>query len=390
MNHEQELVSRALELTPLLERNASRTEADRRIPEQNMQALETAGLMDLLLPKRFGGQGASMKTALTISAVLAKACPSTSWVQTLMNVSAWFATRASHRVQDEIFHQAVRPRLCGSLAPNKIIQRVEGGYVISGQWDFTSGCWHANWCICGVPILDDEGKSVESGWAFIPMSDLEIEDTWYAAGMKGTGSHCVRAENLFVPNHRVMSLRGEHADEDWAARFTPEPCDLWPLKPVLVLVLIGPVLGTAEGALAVVIRDAHTRGIKYTIYRRRSDSAVVQHDIAKAATLIDTARLHILRAAADVDNTAVGIEMDYVTRARVRADCGHASQAARDAVELLVSISGGSAFKDSNPVQRFWRDIGVASRHSALTTTTNFEIYGRALLGLSDNITTVV
>jgi 3-hydroxy-9,10-secoandrosta-1,3,5(10)-triene-9,17-dione monooxygenase len=144
MNHEQYLISQATELAPLLERNASRTESDRRIAEENIRALERAGLMDLLIPKRLGGQGVTMKTSLAISAALAKACPSTSWVQTLMNVSAWFATRASHRVQEEIFGQPGRPRLCGSLAPNKIIQRVEGGYLISGEWDFTSGCWHSN------------------------------------------------------------------------------------------------------------------------------------------------------------------------------------------------------------------------------------------------------
>jgi 3-hydroxy-9,10-secoandrosta-1,3,5(10)-triene-9,17-dione monooxygenase len=390
MYHEKEFIRRAAALRPLLEQNAARTEAERRIPQEIINALEDAGLFELMVPRRFGGHAVSMETVLRVSAELAKGCPSTSWVQTLMGVSSWFATRSSQKLQEDVFHKTIKPRLCGGLMPSCDLQAVDGGALVTGRWDFTSGCWHSNWCICGVPILNRGVKTDESGWAFIPMSDLAIEDTWLAAGMKGTGSNTVVAENLFVPAHRLMTLRGEHADGDWVQRYEPEPCDYWPLMSVLVLVLIGPVLGAAEGAFDAVVGGALQRGIKYTVYHRRSDSAVVQHDIANAAMMIDTARFHVFRAVADVDRAGAGIQPDYVTRARLRADCGYAARAASEAVNLLMSVAGGSAFKESNPVQRFWRDVNVAGRHSALVTATGLEIYGRALLGLKDNITRVV
>jgi 3-hydroxy-9,10-secoandrosta-1,3,5(10)-triene-9,17-dione monooxygenase len=390
MYNGEEFIRRATALRPLLEQNAALTEAERRIPQEIIQALENAGLFELMVPKRFRGHGLSMESVLRVSAELAKGCPSTSWVQTLMNVSAWFATRAAHRLQKDIFSKTIRPRLCGGLMPSCDLQPVDGGVLVTGRWDFTSGCWHSNWCICGIPILNGGVRTDESGWAFIPMSDLTIEDTWFAAGMKGTGSNTVVANKLFVPSHRLMSLRGEHADTDWAARYEPEPCDFWPLMSVLVLVLIGPVLGAAEAALEAVITGAHQRGIKYTIYHRRSESAVVQHDIADAAMMIDTARFHTFRAAADVDRAGAGMQPDYVTRARLRADCGYAARVLCDAVNLLASIAGGSAFKEANPVQRYWRDVNVAGRHSALITATGLEIYGRALLGVEGNITRVV
>jgi 3-hydroxy-9,10-secoandrosta-1,3,5(10)-triene-9,17-dione monooxygenase len=390
MHSEEEFIQRAAALRPLLEQNAARTEAERRITEEVIEALEDTGLFELMVPRRFGGHAVSMETVLRVSAELAKACPSTSWVQTLMNVSSWFATRSAHQLQEDIFRKTVKPRLCGGLMPSCDLQPVNGGVLVTGRWDFTSGCWHSNWCICGVPILKDGVRTDESGWAFIPMSDLTIEDTWFAAGMKGTGSNTVVADNLFVPAHRLMLLRGEHVDDNWAERYQPEPCDYWPLMSVLVLVLIGPVLGAAEGAFEAVVGSALQRGIKYTVYHRRSDSAVVQHEIAEAAMMIDTARFHIFRAAADVDHAGAGIQPDYRTRARLRADCGYASRAACDAVNLLVSIAGGSAFKEANPVQRYWRDVNVAGRHSALIPATGLEIYGRALLGLESNITRVV
>jgi len=385
-----ELIARAAELRPLLAKNAARCEAERRIVAENIDALEEAGLMELMLPKRFGGQGETMESMLRVAAELARGCPSTAWVQTVMNISAWFATRASWRAQQEILDGGSRPRLCGSLEPTRTIRAVKDGAVVSGRWDFTSGCWHSNWCICGIPILDAEGKPSDSGWAFIPMDQLRIEDTWHAAGMKGTGSCVVVADEVFVPSHRLMSLRGEHVDEAWKTRHRPEPCDYWPLKPVLVLGLIGPILGIAEGALEAVAAQAHQRGIKYTVYARKSDSPVVQHHFARAALMVDTARFHIMRAAADVDRTGGGIEMDALTRARIRGDSGYASEIAREAVELLVSITGGSAFPESNPIQRYWRDIGSASRHASLTAMTDFEIYGRTLLGRDSNITHIV
>lgn len=116
MHSEEELVSRAIELCPLLERNAARTEAARRVVEENMRALEAAGLTDLTLPRRLGEQGASMETMLKVSAELGKGCPSTAWVQTLMNLSAWFATRASSEAQKEIFAGGARPRPPFTLA----------------------------------------------------------------------------------------------------------------------------------------------------------------------------------------------------------------------------------------------------------------------------------
>jgi alkylation response protein AidB-like acyl-CoA dehydrogenase len=389
--NDQEVVSRAAKLRPLLERNAAQSEADRRLAEGNVRALDEAGLMELMLPRRFGGQGASMAAMLRASAELAKGCPSTAWVHAVMNISAWFATRSSARLQQDIFRDTVKPRLCGSLEPTKTFRSAEGGAIVSGQWDFTSGCWHSNWCICGVPLPDAAGSLTDVGWAFIPMHQLKIVDSWHAAGMKGTGSCIVVADELFVPSHRLMSLRGEHVDEDWMmAGKQPERCDFWPLKPVLVLGLMGPILGMAEGALEAVAEQTHKRGIKYTVYSRKSDSPVVQHHFAKASLMVDSARFHVFRAAADVDRAGEGIEMDPMVRARVRGDCGYASDLAREAVELLVSIAGGTAFPESGQIQRYWRDIGVSSRHASLTAMTDFEIYGRALLGRESNITHIV
>ena len=86
----------------------------------------------MMVPRRFGGHAVSMETVLRVSAELAKGCPSTSWVQTLMNVSSWFATRSAHRLQEDIFNKTVKPRLCGGLMPSCDLQAVHGGLRVTG------------------------------------------------------------------------------------------------------------------------------------------------------------------------------------------------------------------------------------------------------------------
>jgi 3-hydroxy-9,10-secoandrosta-1,3,5(10)-triene-9,17-dione monooxygenase len=83
---------------------------------------------------------------------------------------------------------------------------------------------------------------------------------------------------------------------------------------------------------------------------------------------------------------AAGTCPDLAARARMRMNCRRTAHCAREAVNLLVSASGGSAFGESNPLQRIWRDINTSSLHGILTHRTNLEMYGRILLGLPQHL----
>jgi len=162
------------------------------------------------------------------------------------------------------------------------------------------------------------------------------------------------------------------------------------VMPVLAIDLVGPIIGAAEAALEAVANGASERGITYTTYARQSDSSVVHRNLGEAALRIDAARLHALRAAADIDaGASADRQMDFSTRARVRADAAWTGKLLRDSIDQLASIAGAGAFADSHPVQRLWRDANVASRHAALAIGACLEIYGRALLGV-DNITAMI
>jgi alkylation response protein AidB-like acyl-CoA dehydrogenase len=155
--------------------------------------------------------------------------------------------------------------------------------------------------------------------------------------------------------------------------------------------LIGPQLGLAQAALDYVIEKAHKRGVTYTVYEQQVDSPTFQLAVARAANLVDSAHLHAYRAAADIDDAArAGRWPDYAARARVRMDTGYTAETAREAIRILCSAHGAASFADASPLQRWWRDSEVASRHGVVHPDISAEVYGRALLGFTEGVTPLV
>ena len=131
----EELVRRARELQPLLRKNAVQTDKERRAAEEDVLAIEAAGLLRIMQPRRYGGFGATVRTHVEVTATLAEACPGTAWVQNLIGVCNWFASLLPERTQDEIFKDNPLARVAGVFTPSTQTHRkeVEGGLVLSGK-----------------------------------------------------------------------------------------------------------------------------------------------------------------------------------------------------------------------------------------------------------------
>lgn len=386
-----ELVARAAALVPLLRENAQQSEQDRRVAQANIDALEEAGLLRLAKPKRFGGYEADFATFLRVGEELARGDGSTAWVTTLMNVCSWMVGLFPEQAQRDVFEADPEARVCGVLAPTATSTYAEGGLIVTGRWGFASGSAHAQWAGMGIPIVDAEGNVVDQGMALIPLSDMSLEDTWFVAGMKGTASNTLVAEEVFVPAHRIVSVPqlvvGERPNEqDGEALYRSA------LVPVLALVLSAPQVGLARHALEIVQGSlAKGRGISYTFYDKSRLAPTTQLQVSAAAQLIDTAHLHLMRAAGDIDAAALaGEHLDFLTRARVRADVGTIAHRTREAVDLLLNVHGAGSFAEANPMQRVWRDLETCSRHAVVNPEISAELYGRALLGVEEQITALI
>lgn len=385
-----QILARIADVQPLLEKNAAQGEADRRVVEESITALTDVGAFKIAQPRRYGGYGLPVRAMLDVAAAVAEADGGTAWVVALSNVCAWMAGLFSQQAQDDIWGANPDAKVSGVLSPTAETTKVDGGYRVTGRWYYNSGSWHADWAGLGIPLSDERGEVVDQGMALIPRTDLGFEDTWFVAGMRSSGSNCLIADDVFVPEHRVMSvppaIAGQYPVEE------PEE-DLFraALVPVLTLVLAGPQLGLGRKALRLVQDKAARKAISYTSYTTQADSVAFQLQLAEAAMRIDTAHLHAYRAADDLDTAAAnGNYPDVRARARVRADTGWAVENITRAIDILLSAHGAGSFAEVNPLQRIWRDSAVAARHAIVLPAVNYEVYGKALLGRDDQITPLI
>jgi 3-hydroxy-9,10-secoandrosta-1,3,5(10)-triene-9,17-dione monooxygenase len=136
----------------------------------------------------------------------------------------------------------------------------------------------------------------------------------------------------------------------------------------------------AQAVFDLIKTGVSRRGITYTTYERQTDSHIVLRDLAEAAIKIESARLLLHRCAAQVDDLAVERrKMSMLERAQIRGEVAYVSRLLRETVDSLMSIGGASAFAQANALQRYWRDLGMISRHAFLSNNPGLEVYGRAL-----------
>jgi 3-hydroxy-9,10-secoandrosta-1,3,5(10)-triene-9,17-dione monooxygenase len=386
----EELVSTARALVPLLRANASKTERDGDVAPRVDAALRAAGLYTLTAPRKFGGREAGVRTIIDVFAELGRGCGSTSWVGKLHCGSAFIASLFGDEARQEVWGEDDKAVVSGSAKASQstTAHATTDGLMISGEWHYASGIRRAQWVVCNV-AKTDTGGSLDALLALVPTSQIVIEDTWNTAGMRGTGSDSFAVSNLFVPLHRTIDL-SRTMDRRAQSRPDIEVVYRAPLEPMFGVSLTGPIIGIAQGALERVLATLEEGKTLFgSVYTDARDSPSVRSTLADAASRIDTARLHAYRAAADIEDATInGRQLDVLSNARIRMDTGVAILRCREAVERLLDLGGASVFNCSDPLQRLWRDLAIASRHAAVSPLLIGEAYGRALLGIEGQILT--
>lgn len=383
-----DFMERVSTIAPELQQNASLSDADRRVPDASIAAMEAAGLFRLWVPHAYGGYQTDLRTLMETAAAVGEYDGSAAWILCIMNSCAWLSSMFPQQAQDEVFGSNPHARIAGVPTPGGEGTREIGGYRITGKWYYASGSWHADWAVLGFLIKDEATQGIQHLVALIPASELRKDDTWHVTGMRGTGSISLEADHIFVPDHRIISLlpllEGQYPETvaDGEPLFCPA------FLPVLFVVVVAPLLGLGKAALEIVTKKADTRRITDTFYDKQSASVGFQLQLAEAALLIDTAHLHFYRAVDAIDMSArTGRHPDQITRARHRADAAKAAESIVRAVDLLMYAHGAASFAESNTLQRIWRDVNTAARHGILLPAVSYEVYGKALLGVEERVT---
>jgi 3-hydroxy-9,10-secoandrosta-1,3,5(10)-triene-9,17-dione monooxygenase len=370
-----ELIQRTEALLPAIADRALQTERDRRIPQETLDEIQAAGLNRVLHPTRWGGYGLDYDAFFEISWRLSSACGSTGWVYSVSAVHHWQVGRSPAAAQEEYFAGG-DVLSCSAFNPRGAkVEQVEGGWAVAGRWQYSSGCLHADWGLLGVMVPEFEAPVA----LLVPRSQFTIDDTWFVSGLRGTGSNDIVIDQpVFVPRHRYVPMTGGDPDADRGSYGAPT-------LSVIPWTVATPVLGMAQGALNTYERNTRTRVAALT-GQEVSKMVGPQMRVSAAAAALDAARALARQDIRElIERGARGDEFTNDDRVRLRRDHAYAVNLAYDATMMLARASGASSLFDTNPIQRFMRDVHAGAMQISNSWDEQAESYGRVRMGLEPN-----
>jgi len=386
---EEELIGRARELRPLLLKSAPEADRNRRLSPEVFKALSDAGFWKMAAPRRWGGYGTSARAMTRVGLELGRGDGSVGWVYTVLHGTTWVASLGPDALQEAVFGSGgPEAVICGVFNPPGTLDEVEGGYIVNGKWPYASGCRHASWAQLGVEIRKKDGSRHPGGFAYLRASQFTVEDSWYMMGMKGTGSETVVAKDVFIPKGQFFNIAelggiGKHSP---GKKHVGEPSDYWQFMPFLRATAHGAVAGAALSILEFA-KETCARPILYTTYTKKGDSANAQAQFGSAAAKIDGAIALALKNCQLIDEAGASrVPMTPTQRAQSKGEAALGVELICQAVDQLMHLAGSSAFDERKPIERFYRDLVFAARHTANLPYVGYEIYGKSLLGVSPNI----
>jgi 3-hydroxy-9,10-secoandrosta-1,3,5(10)-triene-9,17-dione monooxygenase len=384
------MLARARALVPQLRERAARTEELRHLPPESERDLHEAGLFRILQPKRVGGSEFDYVALVDVADVIGRADASVAW--NLVNLAShhWMLGMFDKRAQDLVWDKDPDALIASSFVfPAGRARKVDGGYLLRGNWPFSSGVGSSEWnMLAAIVSTDDEADGIEYRIFLLNSSDTRIIDTWNASGLKGTGSNNVDVSDVFVADAMTLAVRDLAGGPTPGSVVNPNPLYALPVFALFPYVLSGVALGNAQACLDDYIDVARHRASTYN-RTRLGDLQSTQIKIAQASAKIDAARL-IMRATC-IDAMADarrGHVADMAAKTRSRRDGAYSVNLCTEAVSLLFSASGARGLFTSGALQRQFRDAHAINSHIAFSFDAAGTNYGRVALDLpSENLT---
>ena len=382
---EKVLWQRAEALLPTLKERAAKCEELRRLPDETLRDFHDSELFRIHQPKRVGGAELPFDAVVTYGALLAKACPSTSWVWVNYAAHHMMLGMFPQAVQDEVWNASRDALIASSFVfPAAKARKVAGGYVISGRWPFSSGVHPSEWnMLAGLAFLD-ENAPPEQRVFMLHKSQYKVIDNWHAGGLRGTGSMDVEAKEQFVPEHRTLAVADTKGGPTPGSAVNPGPLFQMPVFALFPYMLSGIPLGIAEG----LIEEYGPRAGRMTNVRV-AEIQSTQIRLGEATAYARASRLVQLANCREAEQMIErGQVPDMKTKARYRLEGAYAVDWAVRAVDVMFALSGASGLYESGATPRAFRDAHAVKQHFSFNTDIASTTYGRVALGLpSDNPT---
>jgi len=374
----------------VLRERAARTEELRRLPPETERDLHDGGLFRILQPKRVGGSELDYVSLVDCAEALGQADASVAWNFANLASHHWMLGMFDGRAQKAVWDEDANALIASSfIFPAGRARKVDGGYVLRGKWPFSSGVQSCEWnMLASVVSSDDEADGIEYRIFLLNKRHYRINDTWNAAGLRGTGSNDVEVEDAIVPESMSVAVSDLSGGQTPGSNVNPNALYALPVFSLFPYVLSGVGLGNAQACLDDYIDIARHRASTYN-RTKLGDMQATQIKIAEASAKIDAARLvmrtNCIDAMADARR---GHIPDIAAKTRLRRDGAFSINLCTEAVSLLFAASGARSLFMSGALQRQFRDAHAVNSHLAFNFDAAGTNYGRVALGLpSENLT---
>ncbi|WP_243842423.1 acyl-CoA dehydrogenase family protein [Paraburkholderia caballeronis] len=377
------VVADALDLdTVIAEIAARRDEFDAlsHVPRDMIAKMKRARIFRASTPKRFGGDALPPAEFLRVLERIAVADGSAAWVAAFGSANVYLAALPLD-TQREIYAGGPDQVFAGGLYPLQPAAAEPGGWRVSGQWHFASGCKGADWIGVGIGGTPPGGAGPNAGkplTAVFPAAEVEIVDNWNVVGMQGTGSHDLRLHDRFVADAWTF-VRGGSALVD-------EPLYRYPAVSYQAEVHAAVNVGLARAALDLLAGMAG--GVKTTTGAPRlADRAYFRIELGKAEAQWRSARAFFYEASESAWDTIVaGDPLPAADASLLRLSATHAAQVSADVVQLAYRLAGIAAIYREHRMQRLVRDAMVVTQHAFLGEAT-YDGAGAIFAGIAPTIT---
>jgi alkylation response protein AidB-like acyl-CoA dehydrogenase len=360
---------------PLSAEHAAAAEADRQLSGAVYRAMYDAGLFGMLAPKAYGGLELHPAECIQAWEAITRIDAAAAWNLVMNQAVAAFSAWLPPRGIAEVYAGGI-PTMAGALHPPGKAVRVDGGWRITGQVPFGSGCHHAQWL--AMPAKE-EGADTPFG-AFFRREAATILDTWHTLGMRGTGSADYAVTDLYVPEHLTVPV---------APLRNPPPgfegplFRMWPWTAIIGEATVS--VGVAGAAVDAAVHLSRTKTPAYQGTALR-DQQLAQFLMGKARARVEASRDTVNRGAefAYEDVERSGVLLSREAKIRLQLAVSFAAEACAEAVRFVNDVVGTSSIRIGQPFERHFRDTHTLLQHSDKSSP-RYATAGRLMFGLEND-----
>jgi alkylation response protein AidB-like acyl-CoA dehydrogenase len=381
----QPLVQAAAALRSVIHSYREEIAREQRLPKALVEQCHAAGFYSLVIPRELGGLQTDPLTYVRIVELLAEGAGAVGWNVANNGILQLVTLGLPDEGVHEVYAHGADTVVAGTavIGGGRAVP-VDGGYLVTGRWPFGSGCQESSWMLGSFQILDGgqprrspDGASGYWRGVFERSEAQIVEGSWDVTGMRATGSFDWTVDEVFLPERRTMVHAGVPLDNQWQrwpGISYALPAQAW----------VGPhhsavITGIARAGIDALIELASAKTPRGRT-DRLGENPQVQDAVGRADAILNAGRAYRSAMITELWNTvAAGQDTTLEQRARCRLAAVHATDSARQAMDLVYRHGGSTSFRRESRLAECWRDLHVVGQTAVLAPEW-YPIGGRVFL----------